>query len=238
MYKNSRLLLLLVWLLPACSGKLFVSPHFKEKIQPGVQIAVLPFTVGYTGLNLYNLTEEEIDTIGVYEGLAFQVNFCKRLNEKFRLNPGEDPQIRFIPVDIMVLVEHNIDPIKISSYPPDYLCETLNADAVIYSRVEKSRFLPQLDSVGFSLSQNLKNKLKAKNNPLNDNMPDIPGNADPSYRITVSSRMMYKADSMLLWHCLHNTETGWDTPASVVIPTVNKTLVKNFPKVKPLKSNN
>jgi hypothetical protein len=217
-------------LLAACSGSKFTVSNFKEKTTQHKKIAVLPFRVIYTGKVPETIKPTDVFTLEFAEGKAFQKSLYNDLLNQ--LGEGKNSiKIDIQPTDKTnkLLQQSGVDYLRLDSASPNVLCKELGVDAVVLSVVEKEHFLTNLEPFGVVLTKGLLNRLYGEKTDLNDDLPQIPGNAARTYSIKSASQLKNGADGVLLWKNTLEISTKWKSPASTVIPQITNRHSKNFP---------
>lgn len=226
--KNAPALVLVLLLLASCKGNKHTVKGFEEKAKSHKVIAVLPFNFRFTGEAPKTMLDEEIDSACVWLSYAYREVFCNMLIA----DSGKHPvKIKLLHLDSMrqkLLLAGEFWERGLKS-DPKKICEILGVDAVVYPEFEQERLLA-IESLSFRpLSAAIVAKVNPPPSPLNQNKPQIPGNAARSYRIKARCLLVNGADGTILWQTNFVTEAAWDDPAWTVINKVCKGLAKKFP---------
>lgn len=222
--------LFLLFAFTGCVCKKYTAPNFDVKTTKHRLIAILPFEIAYTGKQPDNLTAADIDKLRYAEAMAFQ----KSLYDNILSQTGsgkKDIKIEMQPLEKtnMLLQDSALNYLALSTTLPEEICKKLGVDAVVYSKIEKERFLSDLESFGISIAQDVLDKLR-KNNPVaGQTLPEIPGNVARTYHIKSDCRLKNGEDGALLWKYTVETDTDWQTPANNLITMINKKSSKKFP---------
>lgn len=214
----------------ACVGTKFTSPNFDVKTVKHKQIAVLPFEMVYTGRTPDNMTPADIEKVRYAEALAFQKSLYDNI---LRQSGGgkKDVKIEVQPIEKTnkMLQDSGLNYLALSTTMPEILCKKLGVDAVVYTKIEKERFLSDLESFGISIAQDVLDKLRLGNPELNTGLPDIPGNVSRTYHIKTDCQLKNGEDGSLLWKYTVDEDTDWQMPANEVIQALTRRFSRKFP---------
>ncbi|MEM7586131.1 MAG: hypothetical protein AAF560_22260, partial [Acidobacteriota bacterium] len=156
--KRSRSLPLLLLILSftsiACTTVDYRSPTFAHQSQDHRTVAVLPFEMIFAGKAPRGMTARQIQAIEEQESIAFQTSLYLRLLN--RIDRGYlDIDVQQVEETNRILAAHRID-IRDSWYmSPQELAQVLGVDAVVRTRVEKTRYLSDGASFGIDLGTHI-----------------------------------------------------------------------------------
>lgn len=220
----------LIVLLAACAGTKFTSPNFDSKTVKHRQIAVLPFEMVYTGKMPPNMSTTDIEKVRYAEALAFQKSLYDNI---LRQSGGgkKDIKIEVQPIEKTnkLLQDSGLNYLALSTTMPEEICKKLGVDAVVYTKVEKERFLSDLESFGISIAQDVLDKLRLGNPDLNSTLPQIPGNVSRTYHLKTDCQLKNGGDGSLLWKYTIDGDTDWEMPANEIIQDLTRRFAKKFP---------
>jgi hypothetical protein len=155
-----------------------------------------------------------------------------------RLDGGDclqRPSVRKQPITIRlqtvektnrVLDEKGISVRDSWAMPPEELAEILAVDAVVETRVEKTRYLSDLASYGIDVGrQILDEATEDKYGGLIP--PGVP--TSKTHDIRAEASLYNGDDGELLWKVAVHREADWQSPADDVVAGVTRKLAKEFP---------
>lgn len=212
--------LLLTFLIASCSGKKYLAPNFETIAAAHKVIAILPFTVKYTGNLPPFFAFKDIEFVSKKEGQAFQQSFYNQLGSL------KNSIIVQPPITTREKLK-NLDTKGTSLSYADY-CKALGVNAVISVNISKLKLFTNLDSLGIYFPRDIKEKLKLGKTDLNDNLPQIPGNAERTY-ILKSEISITDDKNTLLWKYADNLETNWSADGVETINRLTQQLQNDFP---------
>ncbi len=215
-------------LFAACSGSKYTSANFKEKTQQHKRIAVLPFYVNYTGQTPAKLTTKEKSIISEAEGKAFQYALYNNLLQL--VNKGE-LKVNIQPVETTTKRFNNLKPdyTNLSEARIKEICKKLGVDAVVVATVEKERLLYKLEFFGVTIPSVITQKLNWDVDGLNNDLPEIPGNAQRTFDMKTMCMLKNGTDGSLLWRYGVDLNSEWNRPAKEIISELTLKQAKNFP---------
>lgn len=219
---------LMVVLISACA-KDFTTPLFSSKTIGHKKVAILPFEMAYTGRKIDKLSPEEEFKIREAEALAFQRslhNFLLRQSGAGK----KDIKIEFLTPERAnrILADSGINPIWAYKETPERLCQVLGVSSVVKTKIEKEKFLTDLESFGLEIAGDILDKIKLPegiNVPIGAN-PDL---RNRTYVIRTDCQLLNGEDASLLWKVMYDTETDWNWPANEVIYGITRICAKRFP---------
>ena len=223
--KNQFLYLFLffsIMTLSSCTRWFSVSPEFEKLSIDHKTIAVLPFEVVMRGRQPKNITPEQIAAIEAAEGLAFQISMHDEILRS--LNNG-----RFnLSVDLLSVRETNaritnagLELSETHQMSPKKLCELLEVDALYLGRVEKNRFLTDLESFGIDLAGELLFTLTR----------DIfwPFTDPSAQDIFVRGSIVEGNHGQALFTAVRNFNVDWTNPSQQIVRNINARIARRIP---------
>ncbi|MCP3961863.1 MAG: hypothetical protein GY719_28810 [bacterium] len=220
------LLLPVLLLTVACTAVDYRSPRFTELTEGHRTVAVLPFEMVFSGKAPPGLTGPQIAHIEEGESLAFQTSlYLRLLNQAGKGRIGIEIQ----PVEQTrrILGDHRIGVRESWGMETEDLARILGVDAVVRTRVEKTRYLSDLASFGIDVGAHVLEEI------LHDGDGDVhhglPWGLTRTHDIFADGSLLSGRDGDLLWRVAVYRETDWSRPANDVIEGLTKKLARKFP---------
>lgn len=214
----------IITFLISCTGKKFIAPNFETITANHNRIAVLPFTIEYLGRVPQTLLNEDISAIEKLEAQAFQQVLYNTLLANN--NTKNKAKVLLQPIEITNQKLKNSNGILKNTEA--YYCELLGVDAVVTGKVTKERLYTNLSALGMALPKNIYKKLQADSTDLNNNLPQIPGNAERTYTLK-SLCSITEGNNQLLWQYEGDVETKWSANEIETIRRFAESIASNFP---------
>ena len=217
--------LLLVVSLTACTAVDYTSPRFPEVALDHQSVAVLPVEMMFTGKAPKRLTAEDIMLIEEGESLAFQSSLYDYLLNRSSLHRRRPIWISIQPIEMTnrLLSEEGLAIRDTWMLPAEELAELLGVDAVVRTRVRKTRYLSDLASFGIAVGIHV--ALEA----LDDDHFWLLPWGPRTYDIYAEGALVAADHGTLLWKVAVNRETDWSQPANDVVRGITRKLAKKFP---------
>lgn len=227
---NFTLILAIVGLVGIAScARDYTTPVFSSKTVGHKMVAILPYQMVYTGRIDEKLTPDDIRKINEAEAQAFQ----RALHNQLLRESGaskKDIKIEFQTPERTnkILVDSGIALVDAWKETPERLAKILGVHAIVYTRVEKEKFLTDLESFGLEIAGDILDKIKLPEGVT------IPVGADPdfynrTYRIKIDCQLLNAADASLLWKLPMDTDIDWNSRANDVIEQSARYCAKKFP---------
>jgi hypothetical protein len=213
-------------LLGACTAVHYESPRLTGRAPDSQTIAVLPFEMVFAGKMPADLGPEQIRAIEVGESLAFQHALYNRLLDRSSATRDRPILVRIQPVETTnrLLDEGGISLREAWQMPAERLAETLGVEAVLKTRVEKTRYMSELASWGTEVSLSVLHEATAGRIDWL-----IPPGLTRTDDIYADSTLLSCEDGDLLWKVAVRRATDWRRPANDVVAGITKKLAKKFP---------
>ncbi len=227
--KKHLTLLLVLMLTAACTTVNYTTPQFADKTADHQTVAVLPFEMIFTGKAPTNLTVAQIAHIEAVESLAFQTSLYYRLLNRSSAHRKRPIQIALQPVEKTnrILAARGIA-LRDSWYmPATELAEILGVDAVVRTRVKKTRYMSDLASYGIDVGTYVLHEVIHDVTHGDVHLP-IPWGLTKTHDIWADGKLQSAGDE-LLWQVAVHRETDWSRPANDVIEGLTKKLARKFP---------
>jgi hypothetical protein len=223
--KRTALLFLAVTF-SACTAVDYTSPRFPEVARNHQSVAVLPVEMVFTGKAPKRLTAEDIMLIEEGESLAFQVTLYNYLLDRSSLRRQRPIWISIQPIERtnQLLTEQGLTIRDTWLLPPGELAEMLDVDAVVRTRVRKTRYLSDLASYGLTVGMHVAHE--ATNG---DYGWLLPWGMTRTYDVYAEGELVAADEGTLLWKVAVNRETDWSQPANDVVRGITRKLAKKFP---------
>ncbi|MDH3745841.1 MAG: hypothetical protein OES47_12145 [Acidobacteriota bacterium] len=221
-----RAALLVSFLVAGCTSVHYESPRLAEQTATRDTVAVLPFEMVFSGKAPKDLTAADIQRIEQAESLAFQASLYDYLLDRSSATRKNPILVRIQPVETTnrLLDERGIGIRESWGMPTESIAETLGVDAVIRTRVHKTRYLSDLASYGTDVGLAL---LHEATNGDSDWL--IPPGLTKTHDISADSEVLNAEDGELLWKVVVHRGTDWRRPANEVVAGITKKLSKKFP---------
>ena len=229
---TKRMLPVLVLLLisAACTTVDYQAPDLGARTADHRTVAVLPFEMVFTGKAPPGLEGEQILAIEEAESLAFQTSLYHRLLNQSSAHRDRPITIRIQPVEETrrLLAEEGIGIRESWWMPPEELAAVLGVDAVIRTRVEKTRYMSDLASYGVEVGTHVAHHVVHEATDGEIYVP-IPWGLAKTHDIFADGSLLAGDDGDLLWKVAVHRATDWRRPANDVIEGLTKKLAKKFP---------
>jgi hypothetical protein len=210
----------------ACTSVSYQSPRFADRASRHQTIAVLPFEMIFTGKAPEGLDAEQIGRIEEDESVAFQMALYDSLLDRSDVRWKRPIQIRVQPCEETRrrLDEGGIAIRESWLMPAEELAEILGVDAVVRSRVKKTRYLSDLGSYGIHVGRHVLHE-------VTEGELDwlIPPGLGKTHDIWAESVLLNGDGGELLWKVAVQRATDWSRPANDVIVGITHKLAKKFP---------
>lgn len=213
-------------LLGACTAVHYESPELAARQADRQTIAVLPFEMVFAGKLPPELGPEEIRAIEAGESLAFQYALYDSLLDRSSATRKNPILVRIQPVETTnrLLDEGDIELRAAWHLPAEELAEALGVDAVLRTRVEKTRYMSELAS--WSTEVGLHVLHEASEGRVDWLIPPGLTRTDDIY---ADSTLLSGDDGDLLWKVAVHRATDWRRPANDVVVGITRKLAKKFP---------
>lgn len=217
--------LLLVLSLAGCTAVDYTSPRFPEAAREHRSVAVLPVEMVFTGKAPKGLTAEDVMRIEEGESLAFQASLYNYLLNRSSRDRRRPIRISIQPIETTnrLLGDGELAVRDSWALPPEELAELLGVDAVVRTRVRKTRYLSDLASFGIAAGVHV--VLEAIDDGHHWLFPWGPR----TYDIYAEGALVDGHDGALLWKVAVHRETDWTRPANDVVRGITRKLAKKFP---------
>jgi len=209
----------------SCGSGKFLAPDFSTKTKTHKIIAVIPVQTVLSGNQPKKLTPDQVKQIEEAESQAFQASLYNCLLAK----SGSGKKKIYITIQTIEKTNSILDSNGITlrdawTKSPEQLAKILGVDAVVKTKVEKTRYMSDLASYGISLGQDV--LLILTDGAL---WPFIPGGTAKTNDINADCSLLNGVDGSLLWRVTVQTSTDWSTPANQIIDNLNRKFARNFP---------
>jgi len=209
----------------SCSNSKFLAADFDSKTANHKRIAILPVETVLSGNQPKKLNAAQIKSIEEAESKAFQTSLYNCLLKKSG-SGKKDIKIEIQPIEKTnsLLAGAGIDIRRAWTLESEELCKKLGVDAIVKTKVEKTRYLSDLASYGISVGQDI---LLA----LTDYAvwPFMPSGMAKTNDIKSECSVLNGSDGSLLWRVAVQTETDWSQPSNQIIDDLNRKFARNFP---------
>ena len=222
--KRTTMLLLAVSL-AGCTAVDYTSPRFQHVALDHQSVAVLPVEMVFTGKAPKGLTAEDIRRIEEGESLAFQASLYNYLLDRSGHHRRRPIQVAIQPIERtnQLLSEEGLAIRDSWMLPAEQLADALGVDAVVRTRVRKTRYLSDLASLGIAVGVHV--VLEALDEEHLWLLPWGPR----TYDIYAEGVLVAADQGTLLWKVAVHRETDWSQPANDVVRGITRKLAKKFP---------
>jgi len=222
--KQATLLTLLVSL-AACTAIDYTSPEFPAAALDHQTVAVLPVEMLFTGKAPKGLTADDILAIEEGESLAFQATLYNYLLDRSDTRSRRPIWVAIQPIDLtnQLLSEEGLLIRETWTLPAEDLAEVLEVDAVVRTRVRKTRYLSDLASFGIDVGVHVLLEV------LDEEHAWLLPWGPRTYDVYAEGELVTADEGTLLWKVAVNRETNWTQPANDVVRGITRKLAKKFP---------
>lgn len=219
-------LLLLPLLFASCAKPYYITDKFDDKTSEHQLIAVLPPQVITKTGGFMELTQGQLTEIAEAESKAFHQSFHQELLKSAQNSKPFRVDIQAINKTNRLLEEAGISIQDSWEADPEVLSKALGVDAVVRNKIEKTRYMSDLASMGISLGKKVIGLL-TKGNAL----PYLlgTGDLDKTEDIKTSSTILDGSNSTILWNMAADVEADWNTPGDDLIDKINRRTAAKFP---------
>lgn len=215
-----------VILLGSCTAVHYESPRLGQ-VEPDQQtIAVLPFEIVFVGNVPADLGPEDIRAIEAGESLAFQHALYDRLLDRSSATRKHPILVRIQPIETTnrLLDDKGIALRESWEMPAESLAQALGVEAVLRTRVEKTRYMSGLASWGTEAGLHVLHE-------ASEGRVDwlIPPGLTRTDDIYADSTLISGEDGDLLWKVAVHRATDWRRPANDVVVGITRKLARKFP---------
>lgn len=225
--KNPEILLPILLLSVACTAVDYQSPTFVDQTRGHRSVAVLPFEMVFTGKAPAGLGAAQIRSIEEAESLAFQTSlYFRLLNHAGKGRIGID--VQQVEETNRLLAAHRIGIRDSWAMSPQDLATVLGVDAVVRTRVEKTRYLSDLASYGLDVGAHVVHEVVHEATGGDVHLP-IPYGMIRTHDIFADGLLLSGRDGDLLWRVAVHREADWTRPANDVIEGLTRKLARKFP---------
>ena len=211
----------------ACSSTAnYQSPQLEERAQQHQVVAVLPFTMVFTGKTPKDLTPDQIASIEEAESVAFQAAYYHWLLQQASVHRKHPIRIEIQPAaeTNRLLAEQGISVRDSWGMSAKSLARALRVDAVVSTSVTKNRYLSGVQSFAIESGFNIVNAISEGRLA-----PFLPWGLSTTHDIQAASELIDALDGIVLWADDLSVSTDWRAPANDVIAEFTKELAKKFP---------
>lgn len=212
-------------ILSGCNKNIFLAPDFTSKTQSHKKIAVIPVQTILSGKQPSKLSADQIAQIEEGESKAFQSSLYNALLSKCGSKKRDIKiEIQTIERTNSILNDSNISIRDAWEKTPERLAAILGVDAVVKTKIEKTRYMSDLASYGVSLGADILNVLTD-----GAAWSFIPGGISKTNDIDAECNLLNGKDGALLWRIYVQTATDWTMPANQIIDNLNRKFARKFP---------
>jgi hypothetical protein len=210
----------------ACTTVDHESGEYSERTRHHQIIAVLPFEMVLAGDPPHDLTAEEIAQIEEAESTAFQEAYYHHLLHQASVGRKHPIWIEIQPVETTdrLLAEAGIGIRESWTMSAKSLARVLRVDAVVRTKVQKTRYLSGGESFGVDLGFQVISQLSE-----GWLASWLPWELTKTNEIFASCELIDSLDGWVIWRTEFEAATDWRAPANQVIAGFTEELAKTFP---------
>ncbi|MBI1222861.1 MAG: hypothetical protein GC180_09685 [Bacteroidetes bacterium] len=228
MRKNYLLPLLApILLMLASCAHVYTNPQFTQKTQDHQSVAIIPYQMVYTGKLIKELSPADLQKINETESQAFQLSLYNQLLR--RSGTGRHKikiEIQNPSTTNRLLLDSGVVLTDAWKESPERLAGILGVQSVICTRVEKEKFLSDLESFGIIAAGQVLRNMQV---PGATALPYVSSNASKTYEIKLNCQLMNGADGSMLWNVPLRLNINYNTKANDAINIANRRCSKKFP---------
>jgi hypothetical protein len=209
----------------SCTAVKYQSPRFTAQTVEHRKVAVLPFEMVLAGNLPADLTPAKIAQIEEQESLAFQRAMYHALLNQSGAGEGR------IRIDLQPVSETNrmLQTLGLSvqrtwAMSPEVLADILGVDAVVRTRVEKTRYLSDGASTGIDLGTRVVHEATQWRYA-----GIVPHDLAKTYEIFADASLHDGDNGGLLWKIAVQRDADWERRPNEVIASIVRKLAKKFP---------
>lgn len=221
----SRSLLFLGALFYSSCTPHYIAANFDEKVADHQMVAILPVEVIFTGKIPEEISESDLLILQEAEAQAFQISLYNEILRSTK--SGRKP--------ILVDIQHyrqTLDRLdeRCAGLPdiwrrdPAELAEILGVDAVVKARIEKMRFMSDLESYGIDLGLHLAQLFAG-----GSFWPWLPPGVTRAKNIRADYALLDGADGKTLWQVAFDVDADWRRPSNEIIDDISRRAARKFP---------
>ncbi len=202
----------------------YLSSNFDSKTADHEIVAVVPIEMVFTGKIPEDWTEEDVLNVEEAESQAFQISFYNEILRSTK--SGSKPlwvDIQHYKKTLQLLEEHDIGIRESWKMAPEELANLLEVDAVVMARIEKNRFMSDLESYGIEVATEVINILT--NYRLFLWMPV----SSQSKEVIADHTLLNGEDGVTLWSVSFKVGADWRQPTNQIIDEISRKAAKKFP---------
>jgi hypothetical protein len=131
----------------------YLSPNFEAATATHKLIAVVSVEMHFTGKVPEKWTKEDVSNVEDAESQAFQISFYNEILRSTK--SGRKPirvDLQHYKKTLQLLRDQQIGIRQSWEVEPEELCRLLGVDAVVKARIEKTRFMSDLESYGIEVA--------------------------------------------------------------------------------------
>ena len=218
--------LLTTALIGACTTVHYESPRLAGRQADDETIAILPFEMVLAGKMPVELPQDRVRAIEEGESLAFQRTLATQLLDRSSATRKRPILVRIQPVETTnrLLAESGISPRESWEMPAETLAGRLGVQAVLRTRVEKTRYMSELESWSTEVGLHVLHEASAGRTDWL-----IPPGLTRTDDIYADSALVSGTDGDLLWKVEVQRATDWRRPANDAVVGITRKLAKRVP---------
>ena len=203
----------------------FLSHRFQEITQDHSTIAVLPFETRLAGFMPVGMSEADIQLLEETESRAFQYAFYHELLRRSRrTRKALSVSVQDHGKTIHLLETNGISIRDSWDMLPEDLARILGVDAVVRARIQKTRLMSDLASLGIDVGKDLIRRIARI--PLRSWINTMP----TQNKSIIADFALFDAEqSTTLWSIEFTQEADWRRPANEIVMQISTRAIRRFP---------
>ncbi len=210
--------------LSSCNKDYYQVKSFYKKTEEHKEIAILPVEIIFSGLQPFDLTEEDVQKQEEGESRAFQISLHSELLKR-KENSSKGPKLKLQRVSqTNKIIQEKMTIRESWELTAEEMAELLGVDAVVKSRIEKKRYFSDLASYGIDVASKIIGLL------AKDITVFLTGQSlKKSNDIYGRYELLDGTSGETLWSMSYEEAANYKNPADQVINSLNEKAAKNFP---------
>jgi len=203
----------------------YIAANFDDRTIDHETVAILPVEVVFTGKVPEDISEEDILAIEEAEAKAFQISFYNEILRSTK--SGRKPiyvDIQHYQQTLGRLEEQCTSLSDAWSKEPAELAAILDVDAVVKARIEKMRYMSDLESYGIDLGIQLAQLFSGATF-----WPWLPPGMTRAKTIRADYSLLDGEENKILWSVAFDIDADWSRPSNEIIDEVSRRAGRKFP---------
>jgi hypothetical protein len=211
-------------LLSACTPY-YIAGDFNARAARHQTIAVVPVEMVFAGNQPKSLTPSDIERLEEGESRAFQISLYNEILRSTR--SGKKPltvDMQSIDRTATLMEQAGVSVRDSWTLDPEDLATLLGVDAIVRSRIQKTRYFSDLASYGIDIGVYLVGILTGL---WLD--PFLPGQLQRNKQVQQFASVVDGRSGTVLWSMNQTVEADWSLPSQQIIDGINRRMARKFP---------